>query len=114
MDSLSYIAAWLVYLLSALGLVLVFWRLTRNMRLRRTRRALRALVAVFLFTPILIEQEHQWFAPAYLVGGYDWILGNNERAIEAGLYLSLAYSIMIIVILLEAMLRRLFGLTGRY
>jgi len=114
LDSYSYIAAWLVYLLSALGLVLVFWRLTRRLSLRRTRRALRAMVAVLLFTPIVIVEDSFWFAPAYLVGGYDWILGNTERAVEAGIYLSAAYSLMVVVMLLEALLRRLLGLADRY
>lgn len=112
MDSWSYIVAWLIYLASAVGLVLVFWRMTQYMRLRRTRRTLRALVAVLMFTPISIEDNGLWLAPAYLVGGYDWILGNYERATEAGLYLSAAYLLMIVVILLESLMRRLFKMAS--
>lgn len=108
MESAIYIYAWLVYLLAALGIVWVSWRITRNLKLRRTRRSLRALIAVILFTPINIGQHSTWLAPAYLVGAYDWVLGDYQRAQMAGLYLGAAFLLFILLILLESVLRRLF------
>ena len=84
--------------------------MTRNLKLRRTRRSLRSLVAVILFTPINITADGLWLAPAYLVGSYDWILGKTEKALEAGLYISVAYILMIFIIMLESVMRRLFGM----
>jgi len=110
LDSLSYVLAWCVYLVSALGLVCVFWRISRGIKLRRTRRSLRALVAVIFFTPINIGVNGAWLAPAYLVGSYDWVLGRSDKAIEAGVYISSAYVLMIAIILLESVMRRLLGM----
>ena len=102
--------AWCVYLIAVAGLTCVFWRITRNLGLRRTRRSLRALVAVVFFTPINIGLDGQWLAPAYLVGVYDWVLGHSEKAVEAGFYISAAYVLMIVVIMLESVMRRLLGM----
>ena len=110
MESAIYIYAWLVYLLAALGVVWVCWRMTRKLKLRRTRRSLRALIAVILFTPINIGQNGLWLAPAYLVGAYDWVLGDYPRAQMAGLYLGAAFALFILLILLESVLRRLFNM----
>lgn len=110
MESASYAIAWLVYLVGAVGITVVCWRMTRNIKLRRTRRSLRALVAVILFTPINLSQTGLWLAPAYLIGAYDWVLGEVERAQLAGLFLSAAYGLVILIILLESVLRRLFNM----
>lgn len=110
MEISSYIMAWLVYLASAIGLSIVFWRMTSGMKMRRTRRALRCLAAVILFTPINIVDGENWLAPAYLVGGYDWILNNTEKAMEAGLYMSAAYTLLIVLVMFESVLRRLFDM----
>lgn len=110
MGNSSYLISWCIYLIAAVGLVCVFWRMTRNLKLRRTRRSLRALVAVVFFTPINIGVNSHWLAPAYLVGAYDWVLGRSEKALEAGFYISAAYVLMIVVIMLESVIRRLFGM----
>ena len=110
MDGGSYVMAWCFYLISALGLTCVFWRMTRKLSLRRTRRSIRTFIAVCLFTPINIGAEGLWLAPAYLVGTYDWVLGQSEKALQAGLYISVAYVLMIGIILLESVMRRLLGM----
>ncbi len=85
--------------------------MTRNLRLRRTRRSLRALVAVLLLTPINIATGGStWLAPAYLVGGYDWVLGHTDKALQAGIYIATAYLLMIVVVMLESVMRRLLGM----
>ncbi len=84
--------------------------MTKNIKLRRTRRSLRALFAVILFTPINIAQAGIWLAPAFLVGAYDWVLGEIDRAQLAGMFISAAYALIILVILLESVLRRLFNM----
>lgn len=84
--------------------------MTRTIKLRRTRRSLRAFIAVILFTPINISHSGIWLAPAYLVGAYDWVLGEVERAQMAGLFIAAAYGVVILMVLLESVLRRLFNL----
>lgn len=110
MESVPYAIAWLLYLIGAVGITVVFWRMTKNIKLRRTRRSIRALVAVILYTPINIGQSGIWLAPAYLIGAYDWVLGDVERAQSAALFLSAAYGLVVLMILLESVLRRLFNM----
>ena len=111
MEAYSYVLAWGVYLFSVLIMITVFWRMTRNVKLRRTRRSMRALVVAVLLTPINISvNEDAWLAPAYLVGAYDWVLGHADRAIQAGVYIASAYALLIAVILLESVMRRLLGM----
>ncbi len=110
MEGTIYVYAWLLYLLAALGIVLVSWRLTRRFTMRRTRRTIRSLIVVILFTPINIGQDSLWLAPAYLVGAYDWVLGDYSRAQMAAFYMSAAFSLCILLILLESVLRRIFNM----
>lgn len=110
MENSSYLIAWSTYLICSIGLIFVFWRMTRNLKFRRTRRSLRAFVAVVLFTPINIVSGGLWLAPAYLVGLYDWALGNTEKAIQAGLYIAAAYVLMLFIIMLESVMRRILGM----
>lgn len=89
---------------------MVFWRMTRNLKLRRTRRCLRSLVAVLFFTPINLGDNDLWLAPAYLIGAYDWVLGDVDRAQLAGVLLSVAYVLVVLMVMLESVLRRLFNM----
>ncbi len=111
MEEFPYVMAWLAYLVGAVGLAAVFWRMTRNFRLRRTRRSVRALVAVILFTPINIATDNEvWLAPAYLVGAYDWVLGHADSAVRAGVYMAAAYCFLIVCVFFESVMRRLMGM----
>lgn len=110
LESTSYAIAWLLYLVGAVGITIVCWRMTRNIKLRRTRRSLRAFIAVILFTPINIGQSGIWLAPAYLIGAYDWVLGEVDRAQLAGMFIAAAYGLVVLMILLESVLRRLFNM----
>ena len=110
MEGNVYLFAWLVYLLAAFGIILATWCMTRGMKLRRTRRTLRAIIAVILLTPINIGQHSSWLAPAYLVGAYDFVLGDYQRAQIAGVYLGAAFALLMLLILLESVLRRLLNM----
>lgn len=104
----TYLIGWCAYLVSALGLMVVFWRITAGLQNKAVQAPLRALAAVVLLTPINIVESDLWLAPAYLVGTYDWVLGNDERAQQALSYLGLAYASMLGVLLLEKIVRRFF------
>ena len=69
-DLPSYLIAWFVYLLSSVGLMIVFWRFTRNLKWRRTRRVMRIVLAVSLLTPMNVAATGLWLAPAFLVAAY--------------------------------------------
>ncbi len=106
----SYTVAWLIYLLSAVGMMIVFWRLTRNLKWRRTRRVLRIVVAVTLLTPMNILAGGLWLAPAFLVAAYAMAQSHMETAQQALAVMSGAVGVMVVVVLLESVGRRLLGL----
>ncbi len=108
--SQSYLAAWGIYLLSALGMIIVFWRMTRSIPFKDTTKILRLVVVVLLLTPVDIGIDHKWFAPAYLVGGYEWIMGHTQLAVKAGLHLLGALTLLTALLTLEYVIRKLLHL----
>ena len=106
----NYLIAWGVYLLSALGLLLVFWRMTIKLPPPKFRIALRTLAVVVLLTPINIVESDIWLAPAYLVGSYDWVLGNHERATLALVSIGVAYALALGLVLLSSTVKRILGI----
>jgi hypothetical protein len=106
----SYTVAWLIYLLSATGCLIIFWRMTRGLRLRRSRRLLRISVAVVLLTPTTISGAGSWLVPAFLVAGYELALGNLDVAFIPLILMASAGACMVLVVMLESVLRRLLGI----
>ncbi len=106
----SYLIAWGIYLLSALGLIIVFWRMTHSIPSKDITKILRLMVVVLLFTPVDIGLEHKWFAPAYMVGAYEWIIGNTQLALNAGVHLLGAFTLLTALLTLEYIVRKLLHL----
>ena len=48
-----------------------------------------------------------WFAPAWLVGSYEWLLGNIDVAVRSGLFLLGAFLVIVMLLALEVVIRRL-------
>lgn len=59
-----YQAAWAVYLISAIALLFVWFRLTTNMQPGDRKQYVRLIAAVLLFTPAVNDQA---LAPAFIV-----------------------------------------------
>ena len=109
-DLPSYTIAWLIYLLSAVGFMIVFWRWTRNLTWRRTRRVMRIVVAVTLLTPMNIAASGLWLAPAFLVAAYALAQAHLDVAQQALTVMMGAVGVMVLIVLLESVGRRLLGL----
>ncbi|MCP5161824.1 MAG: hypothetical protein H7A00_09180 [Hahellaceae bacterium] len=108
MDMLDgYLTAWLAYLVAALILCFVGWKISARWSWRRVKMFLRMLMIVVLFTPINISSNGAWFAPAYLVGGYEWLLGNTELSTQAFFNLTVALAVGISLLLLNAVVKKL-------
>lgn len=67
--------AWLVYLIGAVALVAVVWRLTRNAR-RDWRHLSVVSVAALLLTPAQIDSVNNYWAPALLTLILDMAFGS--------------------------------------
>ena len=109
-DLPSYIVAWLVYLLSSVGLLIVVWRMTRNWTWRRTRRVTRIVIAVTLLTPMNIIVNGLWLAPAFLVAAYALAQNQLDIVQQSFSVMGAAVGFMVLMVLLESVARRLLGM----
>jgi signal transduction histidine kinase len=92
----EYLLAWSAYGIAALGLLLVWFRITRPMW-RYLREPLRLVVAVLLLTPTIVDPAKELFAPAVAITALDLLfkLGNNAwRAVaDLALYGLIAFAL---------------------
>lgn len=97
----DYLLAWSAYGLSALGCLLVWFRMTRPLW-RWLREPLRLLVAVLLITPTIVDAERELFAPAVAITALDLLFqfGNNAwRAVaDLALYGIIAFSLYLAMV----------------
>lgn len=84
----EYLLAWSAYGIAALGLLLVWFRITRHMW-RWLREPLRLIAAVLLLTPTIVDPAKELFAPAIAITALDLLfkLGNNAWRAVADLAL---------------------------
>ncbi|PID42180.1 MAG: hypothetical protein CSB48_11665 [Proteobacteria bacterium] len=101
-----YVLAWVCYLISATGVCLVFLRMTKNIPYRSLRRFLRWSLVVLLYTPVYTMVDENWMVPAFLVGLYEYALGNEDIAKKAGLSLLAGIGIVLVVVKLEFFIRK--------
>jgi len=66
----DYIMAWSIYLLSAVAVMVVFWRLTAG-AWDWLRDALRVILAVVMITPASVDGTQEHLAPAVFVVVYE-------------------------------------------
>ena len=83
MTEQSYHTAWMVYLLSAAGLFVVFWLLTGQLHALQLRRLLRVGLAILLFTPYYSMPPQDWLAPAILVTLFETVFGDYHVGLKA-------------------------------
>ncbi len=78
----AYLMAWIFYLLAAGGLTLVLFRLTRGWRPVAFRIVLRAIAAVWLFVPAVVEPgaARETLAPAFVVLIFDLMQSHEVAA----------------------------------
>ncbi len=62
----EYLIGWGVYLFSVVGLLFVYWRMTRFIPWRYLRDCIRLFGAVFLLLPSMIEEASNFWAPAWI------------------------------------------------
>lgn len=81
LDHSEYTIAWVVYMLSAIGLIAVWWRITRPLPWKSLQQLLRVLVAAPLLMPAPVAQGSADWAPALFVLLFDMTLveGTNPQ-----------------------------------
>lgn len=75
----EYIIGWSIYLVATLGVLWVFWRMTRNIPWFYFKQSLRLVVAVFFLVPAAADGVTEYWAPAWIKG----ILGLVFTGVDA-------------------------------
>ena len=96
----EYIIGWAVYLVAVVGLLVVFWRMTRSIPWFYFKRGLRLAVAALLLVPMLIPESQGFYAPAWIQGGLLLVFDGVESFLPAGRILALSVAVSLLVYLL--------------
>ncbi len=87
MDFSPYLLTWAGYLVGALGCLLVWLRMTRNLGWAGTRRFLQLAAAALLLTPWTVASERSELAPALMVALFDSLQLGPQAFWRAGIAL---------------------------
>lgn len=90
----SYIAAWLIYIAAAVGLVITTPNVLRLPLSVRATQIFRVLLAGLLLTPMTPEPGAQTLAPAVVVGAFELMAGGGEQAVRSGLPLLVVLGVL--------------------
>lgn len=104
---LAYGIFWAAY---AIAFVIFFYmmkKLFKIIPLYGAQTLLLAALMALLLTPVESKELAGWWIPAWLHGGYEMILGNNDEAGRALFNLSIAGLVMALVWILDLVRYRL-------
>lgn len=98
--NLLYAIFWTVY---AISFAIFFVLLTRAMRSWPywLKTLIQSVLIVILLTPVQSTEAVNWWIPAWLHGGYEFILGNVDEMNRAVRNVSLAGGVMLVVWILD-------------
>ncbi len=108
LDLLNYFIAWAAYLLAALGIFGIFWRLTSRYLLKELAYILRALLAAVLFTPWYVSPEVDILAPAFMISLLDAITIEAQASIRAMVPVVLAMISGLLLVLMGLIASKVF------
>ncbi|MNJ64220.1 hypothetical protein D3C77_601640 [compost metagenome] len=105
----DYLLAWAIYAIAALGLLLVWMRMTRWMW-RWLREPLWLAAAILLFTPTLVDPAREMLAPAIAIAALDVVfkVGDSawRAAADVSLYGLIAFVAYLVFVALRWLLER--------
>ncbi len=104
----EYNLAWIAYYGGALGLLLVWWRMTRILPWTPLRQLLRILVASLILVPAPIAHGMQELAPALFVLAFDLALVKEGDPTFAVVYLLYGLMVGLAVLVIDGLIRFLF------
>jgi|GEM_PF-1675531 len=104
---------WLFYLLSASGLLYLWWRLVRRLNQFFIRDALLGLLTILLFTPWFAQPEQAEIAPAIFVLLHEWLFNGAENTWRVLIPLILGYLLFIFLLTLCYWIVRRFRLNSK-
>ena len=103
----AYAVFWIIYVVAFLVFFLMMSRLFRILPLYGLRTLLQAALVVFFLVPVQSAEVQGWWMPAWLHGGYESILGDNDEAMRAWINMAMAAVAMLLVWMLDLVRYRL-------
>lgn len=110
MDAETQLAYGIFWTLYALGFVVFFIMMSKLFRLLPLyglKTLLQSVLIVVFLTPVESSEAVNWWIPAWLHGGYEAILGNDDQAARALFNLGIAALVMLLVWMLDLVRYRL-------
>ncbi len=84
LNSQDYMMSWLTYMAGAIGLLVVWWFITRKIRLKVLKDILRIVAATLLLVPYPVLNQEEFLAPAMGMSFLEAIFGQSEGFSRAG------------------------------
>lgn len=81
----EYLTTWAIYLLSAAGLMVVWWYLTALLRISVLRNMLRVSAAVALIMPYPVPEQEVFLAPAIMMTFLEGLFFEDHGFSHAGI-----------------------------
>lgn len=104
----EYLITWGAYFGAVLGLLLVWWTMTRPIPWLWLKQPLRLFVAAILLVPAPVAADRAELAPALIVWLFDSLLIKDVESERAMSYLLYGIGLGVIALMLDAALRFLF------
>lgn len=104
---LAYGIFWAIYAVGFLVFFIMMSRLFRALPLYGLRTLLQVALVVLLLTPVESGEVADWWIPAWLHGGYEFILGHAEEAARAFFNMGVAGLALLLVWILDLLRYRL-------
>ena len=101
----EYTIAWGLYLLAGTGLCIIWWRMTRDMRLVVVRQIIRGMALVLVFTPWHSSESATDYAPATIIFVFEVIFESSDR-VFGSVYALIASLCLMLVFLGARQLRK--------
>ncbi len=80
----EYVVAWLAYLVCVLGVLSVFWRITRALPWLYCKQSLRLIVASMLLVPAQVEESPLFWAPAWVKAMLVFVFSGTDELMSVG------------------------------
>lgn len=104
----EYLITWGLYIAAVLGVMLVWWAITRPIPWQWLKQPLRLLLTALLLVPAPVAVDRAELAPAMFIFLFDTLMVHEGDAERAALYLLYGLGIGVVAVLLDALIRGAF------
>ncbi|MEZ5505544.1 MAG: MFS transporter [Gammaproteobacteria bacterium] len=101
----EYLVTWAVYYGAALGVLLVWWRMTKPIPWVPLKQLLRVLLAAAVLVPAPVDSQSIELAPALFVLLFDLLLIQEGDALRASVYLLYGVVLGLVALIIDGLIR---------